>query len=116
MAPAFAGHRAPSSDTPTKTAPGASYRAQVKLWDSERHVIANTFRSAVAAARRTFNIAKSQAVTSADRYAARTAFEAAIALAAENRSAQLIALGPPPSPSVNADSRHTSLRGANTRR
>ena len=65
-------------------------------WVLKRQAIATTFRNAVASARATYNMARSIATTSADRYAARTVFDAAIALAAEARSAALIALGPPP--------------------
>lgn len=105
VAPAIAGQH--STTTTVANAKGAdptNYRAQMKLWEGQRQAIALTFRSAVASARRAFDVAKSQSVTSADRYAARTQFEAAIALAAENRSSQLIALGAPPSPGTGTGS------------
>ena len=111
VAPAFAGENTTTTTTTTanvKVGAGTSFHAQLKLWQSQRQDIARAFRSAVAAARHAFNIAKSQAVTSADRYAARTQFEAAIALAAENRSTQLIALGSPPSPGTNSTSHDSS--------
>ena len=114
VAPALAGQDNTTTTTAVnvKAGAGTSFHAQLKLWQSQRQAIARTFRSAVASARRAFNVAKSQSVTSADRYAARTQFEAAIALAAENRSTQLIALGSPPSPanSNTHNSTHSKIR------
>ncbi len=95
VAPAFA-DGAPANAKHPASAAVRSYRAELRTWLAKRQAIATTFRAAVASARTAFNNAKAQAKTSADRYAASTAFVAAIALAAENRSAALIALGPAP--------------------
>ena len=97
-----------STTATMKVKPGATFRARLKLWQDQRQAIANSFRSAVAAARKAFDIAKSQSITSADRYAARTQFDVAIAQAAETRSAQLIALGAPPSSDGNANTSNPS--------
>ncbi|MDE3008424.1 MAG: hypothetical protein KGI14_05280 [Acidobacteriota bacterium] len=83
-----------------KSAPNHRHAAtpgtKFQQWVLKRQAIATAFRDAVANARAAFNLAKATATTSADRYAARTVFDAAIAQAAEARSAALIALGPPP--------------------
>ncbi|MDE3044340.1 MAG: hypothetical protein KGJ10_05880 [Acidobacteriota bacterium] len=84
----------------SKSAPTHRHAAtpgtKFQQWVLKRQAIATAFRDAVANARAAFNLAKATATTSADRYAARTVFDAAIAQAAEARSAALIALGPPP--------------------
>ncbi|HEY7930936.1 MAG TPA: hypothetical protein VIC81_01575 [Acidimicrobiales bacterium] len=74
----------------------ATPATKFQQWVVKRQAIATTFRNAVASARAAYNAARAAATTSADRYAARTTFDAAIAQAAEARSAALIALGPPP--------------------
>ncbi len=96
IAPALANGAPPSAKHHGSNAAGATYRSELRAWVAKRQAIATTFRAAVASARSAFDSAKAQAKTSADRYAASTAFVAAIALAAENRSAALIALGPAP--------------------
>ena len=96
VAPALADGSPPSAKHSHSSATGTTYRAELRAWVGKRRVIARTFRAAVASARSAFDSAKAQAKTSADRYAASTAFVAAIALAAKNRSAALIALGPAP--------------------
>jgi len=109
VAPALAGQDTTTTSVArVQGTSGSNYHTQLRLWESQRRAIADTFRSAVAAARRAFDVAKSQAVTSADRYAARTQFDSAIALAAENRSTQLIALGAPPSPGTGSNSHDSS--------
>lgn len=96
VAPALANESPLSVKHRDQNAAGATYRAELRAWVAKRQAIAKTFRVAVASARSDFDSAKAQAKTSADRYAASTAFVAAIALAAKNRSAALIALGPAP--------------------
>lgn len=96
VGPALANGRAPRTHHGTSNTANATYRADLHAWVAQRQAIATAFRAAVASARSTFDTAKAQATTSAERYAASTAFVAAIALAAENRSAALTALGPAP--------------------
>jgi hypothetical protein len=67
----------------------ASYR-------SLRHAIESTFRSTVNEARAIYQSALAQSTNSAERSAARQAFEFAIIQAASVRSAALRALGSPP--------------------
>lgn len=115
VAPALADGSPLSAKHAGSNAAGTTYRAEYRAWMMKRHEIATTFRAAVASARSTFDSAKSRAKTSADRYAATTAFAAAIALAAENRSAALIALGPAPT-NPNGTSRSGTASGNSTLR
>lgn len=111
VAPALAHASTLSAKHAGSHAAGSTFRAELRAWSAKRHDIATTFRAAVASARSTFDSAKARATTSADRYAAITAFAAAIALAAENRSAALIALGPAPS-NPNATTRSGTVAGS----
>lgn len=89
--------------SPTASAP---QHETLHQWRAKRHAIEVTFRQSVTRARQALHAASGGRTTAANRFAARTAFEAAIAQAAAARATALIALGPNPTKSSDGVDHH----------
>lgn len=96
----------PATSYAGRPAQSSAHHESLDQWRAKRHAIEVTFRHSVLLARESFRAATGAHSTAANRFAARTAFEAAIAEAAAVRASALIALGPNPDRSSDGTKHH----------